>query len=44
MAASHGGGGCPVRRQKFFKVLIPSSPFTSTLVRTTMIVTNIPWT
>jgi hypothetical protein len=43
MAAPHGGGG-PVRRQKFFKVLIPGSPFTSTLVRTTMIVTNIPWT
>jgi hypothetical protein len=44
MAASHGGGGGggPVCRQKFFKVLIPGSPFTSTLVRTTMIVTKHP--
>ncbi|CAM0948504.1 unnamed protein product [Alopecurus aequalis] len=31
MAAAHDGGGASVRRQKFFKILLPGSPFASTL-------------
>jgi hypothetical protein len=40
MAAAHDGGGGAVRRQKFFKVLLPGSPFASSLVRTAMIKTH----